>query len=251
MGAVAGRPIAAILPGGDGGLDGTSWLLDRMGTQGQSRAAAPPGSGPDREDAALVRAVRAGDREAFAALVRRHGGPLLRLARIFVHERAAAEEVVQDAWVAVLESLDRFEGRSAFKTWLFRIVANRAKTAAVRSGRTVPFSALGPGDAEGEPAVDPGRFDARGEWRDPPGRWSEETPERLALRAETQALLEAAVAALPPSQRAVLTLRDVEGLETAEICNLLEITESNQRVLLHRARARVRTALERHMRGPR
>ncbi len=204
-----------------------------------------PATGLD--DAELVRRVRAGDRTAFAGLVRRHGGPLLRFARVFVKEGAVAEEVVQDAWMAVLEGLDAFEGRSSFKTWLYRIVANRARTRAAREGRSVPFSALPA--ADDEPAVDPARFDAAGEWRDPPASWTEETPERLALEAETRAVMEAAVAALPAAQRAVLVLRDEDGLETEEICNLLGLTVTNQRVLLHRARARVRQALEAHMRG--
>jgi RNA polymerase sigma-70 factor (ECF subfamily) len=206
--------------------------------------------GPEADDAELVSRVQAGDRGAFAGLVRRHGGGLLRFARLFVRESSAAEEVVQDTWIAVLEGVDAFEGRASFKTWLYRILANRARTRAVREGRTIPFSALAEKEGD-EHAVDPGRFDADGTWRDPPAGWTEETPERLALAAETRAVLEAAVQALPPAQRAVLVLRDEDGLETEEICNLLELTVTNQRVLLHRARARVRQALEEHMRGGR
>lgn len=204
----------------------------------------------DADDAALVSRVQAGDRGAFAGLVRRHGGALLRFARLFVRESSAAEEVVQDTWMAVLEGVDAFEGRASFKTWLYRILANRARTRAVREGRTVPFSALVDKESD-EHAVDPGRFDAEGMWRDPPAGWTEETPERLALAAETRAVMEAAVQALPSAQRAVLVLRDEDGLETEEICNLLGLTVTNQRVLLHRARARVRQALEEHMRGGR
>jgi RNA polymerase sigma-70 factor (ECF subfamily) len=200
------------------------------------------------DDAALVAGVLGGEREAFATLVARHGGALVRFARTFVGSESSAEEVVQDAWLAALDSLERFEGRASFKTWMFRIVANRAKTRIAREGRTVPFSALAPeDDAGGAPAEAPERFDATGHWRDPVERWTEESPERLALRAETRAVLEAAIDALPPAQRAVLVLRDVEGLDTDEIRALLELGESNQRVLLHRARARVRLALERHM----
>jgi len=202
------------------------------------------------DDSELVRRVRAGDRSAFAGLVRRHGGALLRFARLFVRESSAAEEVVQDTWVVVLEGLDGFEGRASFKTWLYRILANRARTHAVREGRSVPFSALS--ETEGkEHSVDPERFDARGMWRDPPVGWTDETPERLALEAETRQVMEAAVQALPPAQRAVLVLRDEDGLETEEICNLLGLTVTNQRVLLHRARTRVRQAVEEHMRGER
>ncbi len=201
------------------------------------------------DDSELVRRIQAGDRAAFAGLVRRHGGALLRFARLFVRERSAAEEVVQDTWIAVLEGLDGFEGRASFKTWLYRILANRARTRAAREGRSVPFSSLvEEGD---EHAVDPERFDAAGMWRDPPAGWTDETPERLALEAETRGVMEAAVAALPPAQRAVLVLRDEDGLETEEICNLLGLTVTNQRVLLHRARTRVRQALEAHMRGGR
>lgn len=215
-----------------------------------TRAAARDG-GPaaaELDDAQLVERVRAGDRAAFGGLVRRHGGGLLRLARVFVREGGIAEEVVQDTWMAALEGVDGFEGRASFKTWLYRILANKARTRALREGRSVPFSALA--GAEDEPsAVDPERFDAAGMWRDPPATWTDETPEHLALAAETRAVMDAAVAALPPAQRAVLVLRDEEGLETEEICNLLDLTVSNQRVLLHRARTRVRQALEEHARG--
>ncbi|WP_242336675.1 MULTISPECIES: RNA polymerase sigma factor [unclassified Anaeromyxobacter] len=202
------------------------------------------------EDSELVRRVRAGDRSVFAGLVRRHGGALLRFARLFVRESSAAEEVVQDTWMAVLEGLDDFEARASFKTWLYRILANRARTRAVREGRSVPFSALAETGSD-EHAVAPERFDAGGMWRDPPVGWTDETPERLALEAETRAVMAAAVQALPPAQRAVLVLRDEDGLETKEICNLLDLTVTNQRVLLHRARTRVRQALEAHMRGGR
>ncbi len=208
------------------------------------------GHGAGLDDSELVRRVRAGDRSAFAGLVRRHGGALLRFARLFVRETSAAEEVVQDTWMAVLEGLDGFEGRASFKTWLYRILANRARTRAVREGRTVPFSALAETEGD-EHAVDPERFDAGGMWRDPPVGWTDETPERLALEAETRQVMEAAVQALPPAQRAVLVLRDEDGLETEEICNLLDLTVTNQRVLLHRARTRVRQAIEEHMRGGR
>jgi RNA polymerase sigma-70 factor (ECF subfamily) len=204
------------------------------------------------DDNELVRRVRAGDRAAFAGLVRRHGGALLRFARLFVRESSMAEEVVQDTWMAVLEGLGGFEGRASFKTWLYRILSNRARTRAVREARSAPFSALAEGEGEGEEhAVDPARFEAGGHWRDPPVGWTDETPERLALEAETRGVMEAAVQALPPAQRAVLVLRDEDGLETEEICNLLDLTVTNQRVLLHRARTRVRQALEEHMRGGR
>jgi RNA polymerase sigma-70 factor (ECF subfamily) len=208
---------------------------------------------PGLDDAELARRVLAGERQAFEALVARHGGPLLRFALTFLKSVPAAEEVVQDTWMAVLEGLPRFEGRSSLRTWMFRIVANRARTRLEREGRSVPFSALGAPDGEGPevPAVSPDRFDGTGHWREPVEAWTEESPERLALRAETRGVLEAAIAELPAGQRAVLVLRDVEGLDAEETCALLGIGDSNQRVLLHRARTRVRLALERHMRGER
>lgn len=208
--------------------------------------------GPSPEnDAALVARLRAGDRAAFAALVKRDSGPLLRVARSLVRDPASAEELVQETWLAVLTGLGAFEGRSSLRTWLFRILVNKARTRWTRDGRTVSFSSLaGPGDGDSE-AVDPERFDAGGAWRDPPSSWSEEDPERLAMGAETRAAIEDAIGALPANQRAVMTLRDVEGLETDEICNLLSISVTNQRVLLHRARARVRAALEARLGGVR
>ncbi|HZY03356.1 MAG TPA: sigma-70 family RNA polymerase sigma factor [Anaeromyxobacteraceae bacterium] len=199
-------------------------------------------------EAALLARLRAGDRAAFAALVGRHAGSLLRVARSLVRDLSLAEEVVQETWLAVLGGLDEFQGRSSLRTWLFQILANRARTRFAREGRTVPFSALAGDDAA---AVDPGRFDEQGGWREPPGAWTEEDPERLAMGAETRAAIEAAIQELPEAQRAVMTLRDIEGLPTEEICNLLSITVTNQRVLLHRARARVRQALERRLGGVR
>ena len=204
---------------------------------------------PDERE--LLSRLRAGDREAFAALVALHGGPLLRLAISFVKTPAIAEEVVQDAWLAALESLGKFEGRASLRTWLFHIVANKARTRVVREGRTVPFSALGSEAGGDEPAVSPERFDRGGMWKEPPGKWSEENPERLAQNTQTRAAIEQAIAALPEAQRAVITLRDIEELEAEEICNLLGVTLSNQRVLLHRARAKVRLALESYLAGAR
>jgi len=204
----------------------------------------------DSDDALLAR-LRAGDRAAFAALVKRHAGSLLRVARSLVRDQETAEELVQETWLAVFTGLDAFEGRSSLRTWLFRICVNKARTRFVRDGRTVPFSSLaGPGDGDGA-AIESGSFDGDDAWRDPPSTWSEENPERLALGAETRAAIEAAIAELPESQRAVMTLRDLEGLEAEEICNLLAITVTNQRVLLHRARARVRAALEIRLGGVR
>jgi RNA polymerase sigma-70 factor (ECF subfamily) len=167
---------------------------------------------------------------------------------VFVASRDVAEDVVQDTWLAVLRGLPAFEGRSTLKSWIFGILTNRAKTRGVRDKRTVAFSELSNPGSDSELAVDPDRFTPAGSWSAPPGRWDRDTPEQL-LRQEARAIMEQAIAALPASQRAVVTLRDIEGLEAAEVCNILELSETNQRVLLHRARSKVRAALERYMAG--
>lgn len=212
----------------------------------------PPRPAPlaQEQEAALLARLREGDRQAFAALVAAHGGALLRLARTFVKEGAVAEEVVQDTWLAALDGLAGFEGRASLRTWLFRILANRARTRAVREGRSVPWSALEAATGGGAAAEAPD-FLPDGRWRDAVTPWSEDDPERLALGAETMAAIEAAIAALPDGQRAVITLRDVEGVSAEEARDLLGLSEANQRVLLHRARARVRAALAGHLDGER
>jgi RNA polymerase sigma-70 factor (ECF subfamily) len=196
---------------------------------------------------ALVDALRAGDEATFALLVGRYSGPMLRLAQLYVRSRAVAEEVVQEAWIAVLNGIARFEGRSSLKTWIFRIVANKAKTRAAKEDRSVPFSAFAPD----EPSVDPERFRGPedrypGHWVTFPSSWAGEPEERL-LASETLALVENAIAELPPAQAVVITMRDVEGLGADEVCDTLEISEGNQRVLLHRARSKVRRALEEYL----
>jgi RNA polymerase sigma-70 factor (ECF subfamily) len=209
---------------------------------------APPSGAEERT---ILARLRAGDRAAFAQLVGLHGGAMLRVAMSFLRERAKAEEVVQDAWLALLDGLDGFEERASLRTWLFSILVNKARTRAVREGRVLPFSALAGSDGGEGPEVDAGGFDQAGGWREPPGAWSGEDPERLAMGAETRALLEAEIARLPDAQRTVLTLRDVEGLEAEEVCTLLGISASNQRVLLHRARSKVRQALQGYLAGSR
>jgi RNA polymerase sigma-70 factor (ECF subfamily) len=204
---------------------------------------------PSADEPALVERLRAGDRAAFTRLVGRHGGALLRLASTFLKDRSVAEEVVQDTWLAALDGLDAFEARSSLRTWLFSILANKARNRAAREGRSVPWSALGDGDLA--PAVDAARFRPDGHWLETHGRWSDEDPERLAAGAQTRAAIERAIAALPEAQRAVVTLRDVEGLEADQICNLLGLSLTNQRVLLHRARTRLRQALAEFMDGAR
>jgi RNA polymerase sigma-70 factor (ECF subfamily) len=170
-----------------------------------------------------------------------------RLALTFVRSPAVADEVVQDAWLGVVRGIDRFEGRSSLRTWLFRIVANTAKTRGERERRSIPFSALESDDGGDEAAVDPGRFLADGAWASPPPRW-DALPEERLLAAETRAVIDGAIAALPRNQRLVITLRDVEGWPVDEIRNVLGLSETNQRVLLHRARSKVRAALEDYLR---
>jgi RNA polymerase sigma-70 factor (ECF subfamily) len=170
-----------------------------------------------------------------------------RVALTFVRSPAVADEVVQEAWLGVLRGIGRFEGRSSLKTWLFRILTNTAKTRAERERRSVPFSSLEAEGAGDEPSVDPDRFLADGAWATPPARWYA-VPEESLLSAEIRAVIDGAIAALPESQRLVISLADVEGWPAAEIRNVLDVSESNQRVLLHRARSKVRAALEEYLR---
>ena len=171
-------------------------------------------------------------------LVELHTPGMRRFALTFVHSPSVADEVVQEAWLGVLRGLDRFEGRSSLKTWIYRIVANVARTRAVREARSVPFSAFATDD---EPSVDPERFLADGHWQSPPEPW------RAVLDGEARAVIDAAIAGLPDQQRQVIELRDIEGWGSDEVRNVLELSETNQRVLLHRARSRVRAALEAYL----
>lgn len=204
-------------------------------------------------DAALLRRLRDRDRAAFATLVDRYATSMLRVAQLHVPTRAIAEEVVQDTWLAALQGLAAFEGRSSLKTWLFAILTNRAKTRGLRERRTVPFAALAADESAGDvTAVDASRFfhadHARWphHWATPPQRW-EESPELSLQSAETILLVRRAIDALPPMQRLVITMRDLEEWDGAEVCNALSISQSNQRVLLHRARSQVRAVLDAHL----
>lgn len=196
-------------------------------------------------DRVVIDRLLAGDEGAFAALVNSHHASLLRFARLFVGDATAAEDVVQDTWLAVLNGLKTFEERSSLKSWIFSILANRAKTRAVRDKRTILFSALAADGDDG--AVDGHRFNSSGAWALPPSQWDAETPERLMLDQEARDVVEHTIASLPDGQRAVVTLRDAEGLDGAAVCNILDISETNQRVLLHRARTKIRAALERYL----
>jgi RNA polymerase sigma-70 factor (ECF subfamily) len=200
-------------------------------------------------DEELVRRLRAREEAAFGELIDRYYHGLLHVARSYVPSRESAEDVVQETLLGVLQGIDRFEGRSSVKTWLFRILVNRAQTRGEREGRVRPFSSLAEGDRE--PAVDPDRFAKSGRWI---GCWTAppsdaELPEAGVLAGEMGARLLEAIATLPPTQRAVLELRDVQGFSAAEVCELLDISEVNQRVLLHRARSAARAHLERYLAG--
>jgi RNA polymerase sigma-70 factor, ECF subfamily len=202
---------------------------------------------PALSDEELLQRLRAGDEAAFMDLVDRYGPLMLRIALMHVSSRAVAEEVVQEAWLGVLKGLDRFEGRSSLKTWILRIVANQARSRGEREWRSVPVSSLTPADEE--PAVDPARFrpfdDPRypGGWTLPPAP----LPEEQLLAEETLARVREAIAALPARQQEVILLRDVEGWEPEEVSEALGITDGNQRVLLHRARSKVRNELEHYL----
>lgn len=195
-----------------------------------------------RDESALLASLRAGDEQAFMRLVEEYTPGMRRLALTFVRTPALADDVVQEAWLGVLKGLDRFEGRSALRTWIYTIVANIARTRAVREARSVPLSSLAPQDAEeDEPAVDPDRFVAGGHWSRPIEPW------RQVLDTEARGVIDAAIAKLPPQQAQVIELRDIEGWSSEDVRNVLEISETNQRVLLHRARSRVRAALEEYL----
>jgi RNA polymerase sigma-70 factor (ECF subfamily) len=206
---------------------------------------------PPAGQADLVAALQAGDEQAFVSLVEELGPSMLRVARMYVSTQAIAEDVVSETWLGVLAGIGRFEGRSSLKTWIFRILTNRAKTRGEREGRSVPFSSLG-GDGEGEdgPTVDADRFQDTGAWVSAPSRWSE-LPENRLVGQETMQIAQAAIAALPEAQRTVITLRDVDGWSSEEVRNVLGLSESNQRVVLHRARAKVRQALEAYLESDR
>jgi RNA polymerase sigma-70 factor, ECF subfamily len=206
----------------------------------------------NEDEQRLVASLRMGDESAFEMLIDRYHGPLLRLAMLYVPSRAAAEEVVQETWLGVLQGLARFEGRSSLKTWIFRILTNRARTRGQREGRSIPFSAIGNSESDAtDPSVEADRFfppehASAGHWTSLPHNW-EALPEERLVGQETRAQIQQAIDALPASQREVITLRDVEGWTSEEVCNVLEITETNQRVLLHRARSKVRRALEQYL----
>lgn len=225
-------------------------LPSEENTIAQSPQAEPQVSEAEKN---LIEALRRGDEASFVWLIDSYHAPCVKMAMTYVSDRAVAEEVAQETWLGVLKGIDRFEGRSSLKTWIFRILVNTAKTRAVREGRTVAFSLLEFAGEPDEPAVSPDRFRSADDpnW---PSHWaagaapvSWNSPEKLLLTRETLDQIEHAIGQLPDWQRQVITMRDVVGLSTDEVCNVLGITETNQRVLLHRARSKVRRALEIYM----
>ncbi|HVC75957.1 MAG TPA: sigma-70 family RNA polymerase sigma factor [Candidatus Micrarchaeaceae archaeon] len=201
--------------------------------------------GERRDDPDLV-ALRSGDEAAFRALIQVHHGQMLRLAMAYVRDPGLAEEVVQESWLTCLRSLEKFEGRSSLKTWLYGIVMNIARSRRRREARILPFASLWRRDDSDSrrPTVDAERFGGDGMWSSPPDSW----PESKLLSSETLLRVKAAIESLPMKQREVITLRDVAGLEASEVCGLLSISAENQRVRLHRARASVRRMLEEYLR---
>jgi RNA polymerase sigma-70 factor (ECF subfamily) len=190
---------------------------------------------PEDPDSELVSRVRAGDEGAFAELAGKYQGAMLSIARGYVPSGAVAEEVVQEAWIGVLRGIGRFERRSSFRTWLFRILVNRAISAGVRERRSVPVDDMGP-------VVDASLFDAGGTWQAPPEPWSDQVDDKV-VAAKISARILAAIDELPPQQREVVTLRDVQGLSSGEVCAVLDISNANQRVLLHRGRSKLRQVI--------
>lgn len=217
-----------------------------MSLMGRTRRRRSDADGDERE---LISGLRAGKDSAFMALMDMYGAMLLRLALMYVPSRAVAEDVVQDTWIGILKGIDRFEGRSSLKTWIFRILVNNAKTRGQREGRSIPFSSAAGSDPDA-PSVDPDRFFPDGHpqadgWALGPTPWP--SPEQSLLAGEERDVILRAIEALPPAQREVITMRDLEGWTSDEVCNALDVSQTNQRVLLHRARSKVRAALERQL----
>ncbi|HET9962714.1 MAG TPA: sigma-70 family RNA polymerase sigma factor [Nitrospiraceae bacterium] len=214
------------------------------GSAGVSR----PTAGSFSSETQLLDRLRQGQEGAFEELVSRHHRALIRMAMGYVAEREVAEEVVQDTWMTVVERLDRFERRSSLRTWIFGILIHKAKDRGVREKRHSTFSSFETADGEGDEAVDPSRFQASGDsagtWAFPPQPWDDQTPEKLLANQQAVSAMQQAIDALPPMLKDVLILRDVEGIDSKEVCALFKITESNLYVRLHRARERVRRAVE-------
>jgi len=249
VGIRAGAPPTKWMPLVDAALvvkESPPMAEEEASTGGESGGSTRPAN-----DQSLLAALRRGDEDAFRTLVDEHGPFLMRLALMHVPSRAIAEDVVQDTWLAVLNGIDRFEGRSSLRTWIASILLNTARTRGQRERRVLPFSFLGRRREEGrdEPAVDPDRFQSArdsnpGQWARPPAEWA--SPEERLGADETRRVLLEAIAKLPVRQREVIALRDISGWSAAEARDALGLSATNQRVLLHRARSKVRAALEQH-----
>lgn len=211
------------------------------------------GSSLSQEDHSLIARLRKGEEGVFDDLVDTHHGALIRMALGHVADREVAEEVVQDTWMAVIQGLSRFEGRSSLRTWIFGILIHKAKDRGVREKRHTTFSDFESHDDDHDETIDPSRFHQSGEWAGhwavPPQPWDEQTPEALLASRQAVAAMQQAIEALPPTLKEVLILRDIEGIEAKEACELLKITETNLYVRLHRARERVRRAVEIYLEG--
>jgi len=220
-----------------------------MGLLKKSFAFSSPQSIP--EDATIINGLQAGDEAMFDTIVDRYSGSLLRLALAYVPSPAVAEEVVQETWLGVFEGIGRFEGRSSFQTWLFRLLTNRAKTRGTRERRYEPMGLGTAGDPDEGPSLEDTLFvahgDRKGHWLTPPQSWEPDTPERALLSKECREAIKKAIDGLPATQRQVMLLRDVEGVSCEDVCNILEISKMNQRVLLHCARLKVRTVLDAYL----
>ena len=210
-------------------------------------------SGLGKGENALLARLKRGDEGAFDELVNQHHSALIRMAMGYVADREVAEEVVQDTWMAVIESLNRFEGRSSLRTWICGILIHKAKDRGVREKRHTTFSAFESYDDDNDEAVDPSRFQQSGEWAGhwafPPQPWDDQTPEKLLASQQAVNAMQRAIEALPATLKEVLILRDVEGVDVKEVCEMLKITETNLYVRLHRARERVRAAVETYLEG--
>jgi RNA polymerase sigma-70 factor (ECF subfamily) len=227
----------------------TQWTGDEA--SGASAAATSTSFKTSAEEMELLAALRRGDELTFSRLVVAHHSSLLRTARLYVNTPEIAEEVVQETWLGVLKGLDKFEGRCSLKTWIFQILINRARTRGEREGRMIPFSTMFDAKSDpGEPAVDSSQFNENdpewpGGWVTQPRDWGK-TPEQTLLSQELRAVVQSAIETLPPNQKEVITLRDVQGWTSKEVCNILGVSETNQRVLLHRSRSKVRQVLDQY-----
>lgn len=230
------------------GSVGHRMVGDRNPELSQSAAAA-------EGEVGLLARLTQGDEEAFDKLVARHHSGLIRMAMAYVADREVAEEVVQDTWMAVIEGVGRFEGRSSLRTWIFGIMIHKAKDRGVREKRHTTFSSFESIDDDGDEAVDPSRFHQSGEWAGhwafPPQPWDDRTPEKLLASQQAVDAMIQAIDVLPRSLKDVLILRDVEGVDAKEVCEILKISQTNFYVRLHRARERVRRAVETHLEGQR